>query len=325
MNFLITGGAGFIASHLISNLLEDATTRITIVDPRSAGLDIIREPRIRFLQNNLNDLDTIRSLRSEELFDGVFHLAAKKSVMESIRHPESYFDANFDSTKSLIEISKYLDISRIVFTSSAAVYGQIATNTKITETYSALPINPYGESKLFAEKFLEQISSVKDLHVSCLRLFNVIGPMKGRESLFRNEDLLSKIFQSVISGETFHIRGSDLNTIDGSPVRDYVDVRDVSEVLKKIMSHLLVVDNAKTSSFDIVNVGSGEGTSVLQMVQAVESITGEKIKSVSGSPGEGEPESVVADIRHLRTYIPWKLKYDLQQTIRDSWQEVKNV
>jgi UDP-glucose-4-epimerase GalE len=312
---LVTGGAGYIGSHT-RYFLEKSGHSVVVVDNLSRGYkEAVPEGLLR--QVDLRDTQKLTQLLKNENVDAVIHFAAYISVGESTQRPELYFINNVSGSLSLFDAMLEAGVRRLVFSSTAAAYG-IPAKVPITEDQPYAPINPYGESKVMVEKILEWLDKYREFRSVRLRYFNACGadPESGLGERHDPEThLIPLILKAVQTGKSVTLFGDDYTTPDGTCIRDYIHVSDLAE------AHILAVEYLlKGGKSDVFNVGTGSGSSVKEVLAAVEKVTGKKAPFVMGPRREGDPPSLVADSRKLQDRLGWRAKRaDLEVIVRDAW------
>ena len=313
--FLITGGAGYIGSTTASRLLQ-AGHDVLVVDDLSRGHEHNVEPA-RLRRMHLSETEDLQSLMEQESFHAVVHFAAYIAVGESTKVPELYFSNNVGGTLSLLTAMTKAGISRLVFSSTAAVYGN-PERIPITEDQPFQPVNPYGESKVMVEKILGWMDQFRGLRSVALRYFNACGA--DRES-HRGEEhepethLIPLLFRAIRTGQPVTIFGEDYETKDGTCIRDYIHVADLADAHISALDYLMGGGHS-----DCFNVGTGSGLTVLEVLRAVEQVTGEKVPYVTGARREGDPPSLVANSDKLRKFLGWQPKRsDIHTIVADAW------
>ena len=318
----VTGGAGYIGSHTVLELL-DRGYDVTVIDDLSYGYRHNVEPgRLRELR--LQDTGAIEKVLREEQCSAVVHFAAFISVGESMKVPEKYFENNTEGSLSLLTAMVRAGVTKIVFSSTAAVYGMPAASP-IKEDLPYAPVNVYGESKVMVEKMLGWMDPIHNLKSICLRYFNASGAdPKGRRGEEHKPEthLIPLMFRAIESGKPITIFGDDYPTPDGTCIRDYIHVTDLAQAHIVALEHLLGGGDS-----DKFNAGSGNGFSVKQVLQAVEKVTDKKVPFVTGPRREGDPPALVADSTKLQTKLGWKPKFsELEEIVKTAWEfEQKRV
>ena len=312
---LVTGGAGYIGSHTVQLLLQQGHD-VIVVDNLSKGYRH-NVPEGRLVEMNIAETDALTSLMRESGTQAVIHFAASISVGESMREPEMYFSNNVAASLSLLTAMRRADVKHIVFSSTAAVYGTPHA-TPILETFPIQPVNPYGESKVMVETMLRWFDEIHRITSVCLRYFNASGcDPAGRlgEEHKPETHLIPLVLRAVQTGSPVTIFGTDYPTPDGTCIRDYIHVLDLAQ--GHILALEYLIGGGKSDQF---NVGTGTGRSVLEMIQAVESVTGSKVPYTVGPRREGDPAALVASSEKLCATLGWSPKYaDLRTIVEHAW------
>ena len=324
MNILLTGGAGYIGSHVVLALLDNGHS-VSVIDDLSTGHKDLLPDNIQFLECNINNKNKVASLIKQNNFDALMHFAAFIKVEESVKNPEKYFTNNTDNAINLFNTCFENNLKNIIFSSTAAAYGNPETNINIPETEILRPLNPYGESKIKTEKFLFQ--NKNRFKFIILRYFNVAGAdLSLRTGLIsKNATHLIKITSEVAVGkrEKVTIFGNDYNTPDGTAIRDYIHVSDLADIHLKATEYL--ISNKKSNIF---NCGYGKGYSVKEVVDITNKITGGAIKFEYGKRRLGDAENLVSDISKFHQYIDWAPRYNDLSTIIETainWERKLNA
>lgn len=315
-NFLLTGGAGYIGSH-VANLLTDFNHKVTIIDNLITGnLELIPK-KANFEKIDIADQNKVSKILKKEKFDAVLHFAGLIRVDESVLFPDKYYDYNLYKAKVFIETCIENKISKIIFSSTASVYGS-NDKTSFSEEDELKPINPYADSKMKLEEFLITKLNQKKIKFLALRYFNVAGAdEKLRTGLISQEAThLIKIASEVVVGkrEKLIINGSDYDTIDGTTIRDYIHVSDLSDI--HLMCALDLIEKGKSG---IYNCGYGRGYSVKEVISTINKITSKKLKVEIGPRRKGDSKCVVANISKFTKDFSWKPKFnDLEYILKTS-------
>ena len=324
MNILLTGGAGYIGSHVVLALLDNGHS-VSVIDDLSTGHKDLLPDNIQFLECNINNKNKVASLIKQNNFDVLMHFAAFIKVEESVKNPKKYFTNNTDNAIDLFKTCFENNLKNIIFASTAAAYGNPETNINIPETAILRPLNPYGESKIKTEKFLLQ--NKDRFKFIILRYFNVTGadPSLRTGLISKNATHLIKITSEVAVGkrEKVTIFGNDYNTPDGTAIRDYIHVSDLADIHLKVMEYL--ISNKKSNIF---NCGYGKGYSVKEVVDITNKITGGTIKFKYGKRRLGDAENLVSDISKFHQYIDWSPRYNNLSTIIETainWEKKLNA
>ncbi len=306
MNILVTGGAGYIGSHVVLALKEKGV-KVTVIDDLSTGNINLIPKEVNFLNCNINDNHKVDKLLKSESFNAVMHFAANIKVEESVKNPKKYFINNTDNAISFFETCYKNNLTNIIFSSTAAVYGNSKTNNLITENNDLKPLNPYGESKKRTEKYLQD--NTNRFKFIILRYFNVAGADPGLRTglVTKQASHLIKIVSEVASKkrDKVVIFGNNYNTPDGTAIRDYIHVSDLSDIHLRSLDYLL-----KTKESNVFNCGYGKGYSVKEVIDAANMITSNVIKYEYGKSRKGDSETLVADVSKLKKYIDWTPSYN---------------
>ena len=306
MRVLLTGGAGYIGSHTALSLI-DSGYDVIIVDDLSTGNEKLIPKKAEFINCNINDSKKINSIFKKKI-SAVMHFAGYIEVEESVQNPKKYFQNNTQNAIKFFETCLNNNLENIIFSSTAAIYGNTNSNKLISEKNILKPINPYGESKLKTEQFILNVKK-NNYNYIILRYFNVAGAdPKMRSGLISNKPThLIKIASEAATGkrENVMINGTDYNTPDGSPIRDYIHVSDLAEIHVKALEYMV-----KNNQSEIFNCGYGKGHSVKEVLKITNKITKNKVKIINGPRRKGDAEFVVSDPSKLKQMIEWNPKYN---------------
>lgn len=317
MNILIPGGAGYIGSHAVRQLIEEGY-RVTVVDNLQTGHLKAIHPDAEFFKGDIRDREFLRMVFSEVKIDGVLHFAANSLVGESMEKPLMYFDNNVYGTQVLLEVMEEFKVKHIVFSSTAAIYGDQRT-MPITEYMAANPSSTYGETKLTMEKMMKWCEAAHGLKFVSLRYFNVAGaePSGTIGEDHRPETHLIPVILQVANGQrkSISIFGNDYDTPDGTCIRDYIHIEDL------ISAHILALkylfDGGKS---DIFNLGSSQGFSVLEIVDAARAVTRRPIPEVVVKRRAGDPAYLIASSEKAASILGWKpARTSIKEIINDAW------
>ena len=312
---LVTGGAGYIGSHTTHYLLKIGHD-VQVVDDLSHGYaHNVPEDRLHVL--NLHDQPALDAVLKRFQFDAAVHFAAFIAVGESTRNPEKYFHNNCGATFSLLDCMARAGVRKLVFSSTAAVYGT-PERTPITEDMPHRPVNPYGETKLMAETAMRWMDECSGLRFVALRYFNACGAEEAfgiGEEHEPETHLIPLIFRAVRTGAPVTVFGKDYPTQDGTCVRDYIHVSDLAGAHWAALDHLM--GGGASAQF---NAGTGHGFSVLEVIQSVERVTGKTVPYTVGPRREGDPAALVADSTKLQQTLRWKPRYTtLDAMVESAW------
>ncbi|MGL5205583.1 MAG: UDP-glucose 4-epimerase GalE [Metamycoplasmataceae bacterium] len=317
MKILVTGGAGYIGSHAVYALLERGY-KVVIVDNLSKGFESNIHKDAIFYNADIRDENAIKKiLECEKDIVGIMHFAGMIVVPESVVKPLKYFDNNTHSVEILLKLATEFKIKHFIFSSTAAVYGE-PKNVPILETDIKEPINPYGESKLAAEAIIRGWANAENSHYVIFRYFNVAGAHKSGYIGVKGVSLthlLPSIIQCAIDKKMFNVFGINYDTKDGSCIRDFVHVVDLVD------AHIIGLEwSIKNKESNIFNLGSGNGYSVLEVLNKSSDVLGMKIKSKIEKPRDGDPAKLYANTDKVRKVLNWIPKYSLEDIIKTEYQ-----
>lgn len=316
MTVLLTGGAGYIGSH-VARLLQQRGEKVVVLDDLSEGIRS-RIGDAELVQLDLSDDSAVEKLTaafSAHSVTAVIHLAARKKVGESVERPEWYEQQNVGGMKNLLAAMRAAYVSRLVFSSSAATYG-VPDVAQVAEDFDCKPINPYGQTKLDGEHLARAASQEWGLREVSLRYFNVAGTGWPELMDTQTANLVPIVLQSLSRGMSPRIFGNDFPTPDGTCVRDYVHVLDLAE------AHLAAIDYLEREErpFDVFNVGTGVGSSVLDVINEVAAVSGNLIVPIIEPRRAGDPDFLAADVSRIRNTLGWTAKHDLHDIIKSAWE-----
>ena len=325
MAVLVTGGAGYIGSHTCIEMLNSGF-EVVVIDnldnSSSESLNRVQKitgKKVKFYKNDVRDKEALRKIFTENKIEAVIHFAGLKAVGESVREPILYYANNLESTIALIEIMTEFGVKKFVFSSSATVYG-VAKEMPLVEGMQTGAINPYGRTKLFIEEILRDLYiSDNEWSITLLRYFNPIGAHKsgiiGEDPKGIPNNLMPYIAQVAVGKlEKLHVFGNDYNTVDGTGVRDYIHVVDLAVGHVKAVNW--VIDN---KGCEEINLGTGNGTSVLQLKCAFEKASGIEIPYVIDPRRPGDPDEVYADASKALNMLGWKAERGVDEMCEDTW------
>jgi UDP-glucose 4-epimerase len=316
MTWLITGGAGYIGAHVVSQATK-SEFRVVVLDDLSTGISSRIDSNISLRQFSMQDTNALDELFEEFDFEGVVHIAAKKRVGESVERPEYYWQENVVGFQNLLNVMASHRVQKLVFSSSAAVYGEprTALDSLIVESTPCQPINPYGNTKLECERISEIFSTNTGSKVVSLRYFNVAGadrPELGDHYIF---NLIPIVFDALQRGEQPIVFGNDYSTPDGSCIRDYVHAQDLAEAHIATMNYL---ENSQPG-FTVINIGTGLGASVLEVLNVIQGVTGKSINPMIGPRRKGDPAALVADVGFAKDVLDWQSSRYLSDIVASAW------
>ncbi|MCF0074845.1 UDP-glucose 4-epimerase GalE [Dyadobacter sp. CY261] len=329
MKILVTGGAGFIGSHTVVELHNAGFEPVIIDNLYNSNLNVlegikkIAGKEFPFYEIDCNDADKVRALFEKEKFDGVIHFAAYKAVGESVEKPLNYYENNLISLLVLLRAAKEFNVDKFVFSSSCTVYGQ-PEKLPVTESTPRLPANsPYGNTKAIAEDIIrDHVHSGPDLKAISLRYFNPIG---AHETSLIGElpngvpsNLVPFITQTAAGlRKSLTVFGNDYNTPDGTCIRDFIHVVDLAKAHVKALD--LLESQTDTNYYDVFNVGTGEGYTVLQLINTFEEVNGVKLNYSIGPRREGDVEQIYAQSDKVNNVMKWRAEKTMAEALRDAW------
>jgi UDP-glucose 4-epimerase len=316
MTWLVTGGAGYIGAHVVESTVAGGRS-VEVIDDLSTGILSRLSSRIPLTQISLQDFDAVNSFFQKSELSGVLHLAAKKQVGESVGRPDYYWQENVGGLQNLLAAMKSHNVKNFVYSSSAAVYGQpdFASGASIAEKTRCVPINPYGATKREGELLSQAMANSHGLKVVSLRYFNVAGagrPELGDQFIF---NLVPIVFDALQRGVSPTLFGNDYPTPDGSCIRDYVHVQDLAD------AHIAAMDFVEKSDpgFIAINIGTGLGVSVFEVLAMIQEVTGISIDPIIGQRREGDPAALVADVSLARRVLGWQSSLNLRDIVTSAW------
>ena len=334
---LITGGAGYIGSHTVVELLKNPEYDVIIVDNFSNSnpeiinrlYDLVKRPIKIYHRDCRDQMDDILS---EHKVDGIIHFAAYKAVGESVESPIQYYDNNINSLLNMLDTAKYFGIKNFVFSSSCSLYGNLKELPATEESSLSEPESPYAYTKLIGEQILKDFSKVNpDFKIVSLRYFNPVGAHEsgliGESPINKPNNILPVICNSAETGEEMVVFGSDYETRDGSCIRDYVHVSDIAEAHVKAFEYL-ISDNSL--SYDVYNLGLGignrfesNGLSVLEVINAFERVNNVKVNYKIGDRRSGDVVEIYSNSTKARK-IGWKPVRTVDDMVSSAWKWHKN-
>lgn len=322
MAILVLGGAGYIGSHTALELVK-AGNEVVIADNLVTGYRKAIPEGAKFYEGDLRDFDFLNKLFQQEKIDAVIHFAAYSLVGESVTNPLKYYDNNLYGTKVLLEAMVKNNVGKIVFSSTAATYGE-PENIPILESDRTCPTNPYGETKLAMEKMFKWTAEAHGLRYVSLRYFNACGADESGTigEAHNPESHLIPLILQVPNGkrETISIYGTDYDTPDGTCIRDYIHVTDLAQ------AHILAVQHLNNGGeSDIFNLGNGVGYSVREVIETARKVTGHPIPATETSRRAGDPARLVASSEKAKSVLGWKPVHNsLEEIIASAWNWHKN-
>ncbi|MFF5917527.1 UDP-glucose 4-epimerase GalE [Streptomyces flavochromogenes] len=317
MTYLITGGAGYIGSHVV-RAMTLAGERVVVLDDLSTGYEERVPEGVPLVVGSTLDREVLDRTIAEHGVTGVVHLAAKKQVGESVELPLHYYRENVIGLTVLLEAVAAAGVRNFLFSSSAAVYGMPDVDL-VTEETPCLPLSPYGETKLAGEWLVRAAGAAYGISTACLRYFNVAGaatPELADTGVF---NLVPMVFERLDAGEAPRIFGDDYDTPDGTCIRDYIHVEDLADAHLVAARKLAEWAEAGEPRDLTVNIGRGEGVSVTEMVELINEITGHTSEPLVTPRRAGDPARVVAAADRIESELGWKARHDVRDMISSAW------
>ncbi len=314
MSWLVTGGAGYIGSHVVHALAEAGMSPV-VIDDLSSGHASFVPDGVPFVEATLLDDAAVRgALRDHEVV-GVIHLAGFKYAGVSVQRPLHTYEQNVTGTIKLLDAMNGAGVQSLVFSSSAATFGTTDVPL-VTEETPVSPESPYGESKLIGEWLIRDVGRATGLRHTSLRYFNVVG--SGSPELYDTSphNLFPLVFDALVEGRTPHINGTDYDTPDGTCVRDYVHVADLADAHVVAARRLLAGDTLEP----VYNLGSGDGVSVRQIMDTVREVTGIEFEPKITERRPGDPARIVASGELAARDLGWEMRHDLREMVRSAWE-----
>ena len=318
---LVTGGVGYVGSHLVHYLVKEkniSPANILVFDKSAREHSNILPDGVTVFAGDLRNFKDISRVFIDYEIDGVIHLAGMLNVAESMKQPGDYFDNNVVGGLNLLRAMASSVCRVIVFSSSCTVYGNALS--PVSEGATCLPISPYGESKLQFEKMLEWYGRAHGFKAISLRYFNAAGAFYGiGEAHVPEIHLIPSILSSLVSGQEFVVYGNDYSTSDGTCVRDYVHVRDLASAHAKSLEYL----QTASPGLEVFNLGSGQGVSVREVVGIAERVTGLHVDLHYSPRRPGDAEKMIADSKKANEILRWHPLHTIENCIEDAWEWLK--
>lgn len=310
--WLITGGCGYIGGHILKELHSEKVS--------AEYLDIEYSPEkhrlfsdYKYHACDVKDKDSLREIFLQQEFEGVIHLAALKSVSNSQEQKQEYFETNVIGTRNILELMTEFKIQKIVFSSTAAVYQVDPNNHFVSELSPIGATSYYGETKILAENLIAQASKEDKIQFLIFRYFNVAGATDKSLSDYSKVNLIPAVLSKLLTNESPEIYGSDYDTLDGTAIRDFVDIRDV------VMAHICAIEYMKSNSdSQILNIGTGEGASVKQVIKLAQEILGTTLFPVLKERRSGDIAKITANCAKAQKIIGFEAQFTLRDMIESS-------
>jgi UDP-glucose 4-epimerase len=313
MSWLVTGGAGYIGAHVV-RAFQGIGLDAVVVDDLSSGHREFVQPGVPFVEGSVGDTELMVGAMKQHDVEGVVHLAGFKYAGVSVSRPLHTYNQNVTGTVNLLEAMERTGVESMVFSSSAATFGTPDTEL-VTEQTATLPESPYGESKLIGEWLIRDQARATGLRHTSLRYFNVVG--SGSNDIYDTSphNLFPIVFEMLLSGKTPRINGEDYETPDGTCVRDYVHVADLAEAHVVAARHLAAGDSLEP----VYNLGSGTGSSVREIMDAIRTVTGIDFTPEIGPRRPGDPARIVATGELAARDLDWRNRHTLEDMVRTAW------
>jgi UDP-glucose 4-epimerase len=326
---LVTGGAGYIGSHTVVELINSGYNPIIVDDFRNSdpliltGIKNITNQSPRFYKIDICKKDSLNTVFKENKIDGIIHFAAYKAVGESVALPLKYYSNNLVSLTNILECMLDFSVEKMVFSSSCTVYGEPIGIKEVTEdSAKAKPSSPYGNSKLISENIIEDTFNANpNLQTICLRYFNPVGAHPsgyiGELPKGKPNNLLPFVTQTAMGKhEKLTVFGKDYPTEDGTCIRDYIHVVDLAKAHVKAINFL---ENKTEGLNEAINIGTGKGTSVLEIIQKFEKISNQKLNWQFGDRRDGDVVEIFANAKKSKDLLKWEAELTVDNAIRDAW------
>ena len=323
MNILLTGGAGYIGSHVALSLIDKGHS-VHIIDNLSTGNPKLIPKKALFTKCNINDDHTVSNIIKNNKYDALMHFAGFVQVEESVKYPNKYFENNTENSIKLFNICKKNGLNKIIFSSTAAAYGSVSENKIIDETTNLNPQNPYAESKIKTENFL--FENKDDFKFIILRYFNVAGADKnyktGQIGKHKPTHVIKNLTDAIIKNKTFEIFGKNYNTKDGSAVRDFIYLEDLSKIHIKILKYMM---KKNYTGKIVLNCGYGLGFSILDLALNAKKLY-KNFEFKFSQKRKGDLAYVVADNSKLKKILKWNMKItSIKKIIKSSVEWEKRI
>ena len=312
MTWLVTGGAGYIGAHVVRAMVADGL-EVVAVDDLSTGDASRVDPGATFVEGSLLDRGLVRRVLREHAVSGVVHIAAKKQVGESVSDPLLYWHENLGGMVSLLSACQDKGVDKVVFSSSSATYGMPDVDL-VTEDVEGTPLSPYGMTKKVGEQVLRDCDTAFGLRTMHLRYFNVAGAATAELGDVGVFNLIPMVFERLEAGERPRVFGADYPTPDGTCIRDYVHVADIADA--HLAAARALEGGASSAAY---NIGRGEGSSVLEVIDMVGRVTGMDVTHDVLDRRPGDPARIVASVDRIREGLGFEARYDLRQMVESAW------
>jgi UDP-glucose 4-epimerase len=314
-NWLVTGGAGYIGAHVVQALHAQGERAVVLDDLSTGERSRVPDDAV-FVQATIRDPDVVRRTLREHSVAGIIHIAAKKQVGESVENPLLYYRENVEGTQRLLEAAVAEDVGSFVFSSSAATYGMPDLDI-VDEDSPTMPISPYGTTKLICEWMSRDVAAATGLRVVALRYFNVAGAASPELSDPGVFNLIPMVFRELSTGRPPKVFGNDYPTPDGTCIRDYIHVRDIADAHVAALRQLAA--GRVEDHYRVYNIGRGEGSSVLEVIDVVGRVTGLDTTPEFVARRPGDPARVTASVERITKELGWSAKFGLEDMVESAW------
>lgn len=328
-NILVTGGAGYIGSHTVVELINNGYNPIIVDDFRNSdplilsGITKITQQNPIIYEIDICNKEALATIFKENQIDGIIHFAAYKAVGESVAFPLKYYSNNLVSLTNILDCMLAFSVQKLVFSSSCTVYGEPIGVKEVSEdSAKAKPSSPYGNSKLISENIIEDTFTANpELKTICLRYFNPVGAhpsgLIGELPQGKPNNLLPFVTQTAMGKhEKLTVFGNDYPTVDGTCIRDYIHVVDLAKAHVKAINYL---ENKSEGLNEAINIGTGKGSSVLEIIQKFEKISNQKLNWQFGERRSGDVVEIFANAKKSQELLNWSAELTVDDAIRDSW------
>ncbi len=310
--WLVTGGAGYIGAHVVRDLLKQ-NFQVIVVDDLSTGSERKVPKEVKFYKYSVSDSKELTNIMQENKVSGVIHLAAKKAVGESVLNPSLYYQENIGGMISVLEAMNLSGVKKIVYSSSAAVYGT-PKEDQVKEESNTNPESPYGETKLVGEWLLKADEKARGIKWISLRYFNVVGSGSNELGDTGINNLVPMVLAAITNNKKPQIFGEDYPTRDGTCVRDYIHVSDLSS------AHIFAAQKLEDEKYcGLLNVGTGKGITVKDVIAMVAKVINRPLEFEIVERRKGDPPQTVADVTKAKKDLGWMAKYELEEMIQSAW------
>ncbi|MDP2387257.1 MAG: UDP-glucose 4-epimerase GalE [Bacteroidota bacterium] len=332
---LVTGGSGYIGSHTIIELFTNGFDVVSIDNQSNSSLDAYKHverisgKKVDHYSVDLCDIDATRKIFEKYSFGGIIHFAAYKAVGESVENPLKYYHNNISSLVTILSLSKEFSVSNLIFSSSCSVYGNVTTLPVDENTALPKAESPYAFTKQIGEVMLDDFCKINsDFNAIALRYFNPVGAhesgLNGESPINKPNNLVPIITGTAIGKiPQLTIHGGDYPTRDGTCVRDYIHVSDIADA--HVLAMKFLIEKRNTQNYDVFNLGTGKGISVLEAISAFEKVSGQKLNYKIGPKRPGDVIAVYSDSKKAETLLGWKCKHDIESMMRTSWLWEQNM